>query len=394
MGRRGGDTQRNTLQSKIAKLRRALGEPPVVVSGAGGYRLTVEPSEVDALAVLRDAGAASRLLDAGDHRGAVELCASTLLRYRGDVVPAAGDAEWVVPHRARFEEARRILVETGFSARLRLGDAADVVGELEAAVATSPYQEGLWELLITAQYRAGRQADALATYQRVRNQLADELGLDPGPQLQQLEHLVLTHDASLRAPEGAIRPFDDGLPSGNLPSMSVELVGRDTDGAAVADLLARQRLVEIVGPGGVGKTALAIDIGRRLNVSNDVGSGGVWLARLEMAVTPSDVVDTLIAALNVGGETALLERLRPTTALIILDNCEHVIDAAAALAVRLLDAAPRLRVLGTSQVPLGVDGEAVFELAPLVLADAVELFTHRASAQRRPPAARRRRRAP
>ena len=99
-------TQRNTLQSKIAKLRRALGEPPVVASGDGGYTLNVEPSDVDALAVLRDAGAASRLLDAGDHRGAAELCASTLPRYRGEVLPAAGDGEWVLPHRARLEEAR------------------------------------------------------------------------------------------------------------------------------------------------------------------------------------------------------------------------------------------------------------------------------------------------
>ena len=108
----------------------------IAVTGASGQlgRLvadqllaTVDPSEVDALAVLRDAGAASRLLDAGNHRGAAELCASTLSRYRGEVLPAAGDSEWVRPHRARLEEARRILVETGFSARLRLGGAADVI---------------------------------------------------------------------------------------------------------------------------------------------------------------------------------------------------------------------------------------------------------------------------
>ena len=175
--------------------------------------------------------------------------------------------------------------------------------------------------------------------------------------------------------------------------MSVELVGRDTDGAAVADLLTRQRLVEIVGPGGVGKTALAIDTGRRLNLSNDVGAGGVWLARLETAVTPGDVIDTLIAALNVGGETALFERLKQTEALVILDNCEHVIDAAAALTVRLLDAAPGLRVLCTSQVPLGVDGEAVFELAPLGLDRRRRVVHPPGQCPTQAPAARRRRRA-
>ena len=129
------------------------------------------------------------------------------------------------------------LVETQFSARLRLGDVGDVIGELEAAVATYPFQEGLWELLITALYRAGRQADALATYQRVRHQLADELGLDPGPQLQQLEQQILVHDPSLgaadRAPTARAR-----TPAGNLPSMSAELVGREAEMAALSDLLA------------------------------------------------------------------------------------------------------------------------------------------------------------
>ena len=173
----------------------------MIVSGDGGYTLAVDPSEVDALAVLRHAVTASRLLDAGDDRGAADLCASTLQMYRGEVLPGAGDGEWVTPHRARLDEARMKLVETQFSARLRLGDVGDVIGELEAAVATYPFQEGLWELLITALYRAGRQADALATYQRVRHQLADELGLDPGPQLQQLEQQILVHDASLGVPD-------------------------------------------------------------------------------------------------------------------------------------------------------------------------------------------------
>ena len=164
--------------------------------------------------------------------------------------------------------------------------------------------------------------------------------------------------------------------------MSVELIGRRGEMDAVSDLLARSRLVEIVGPGGIGKTALAIATGRRL-VSTGACSGGVWLARLETASTPSDVIDAVIAALDIPGrEEALFERLKTAAAVVILDNCEHVLDAAAALAVRLLDAAPGLRILCTSQVPLGVDGEAVFELEPLALSDAAELFTRRATAQR------------
>jgi predicted ATPase/DNA-binding SARP family transcriptional activator len=355
----GALTNRNTLQSKVARLRRALKDPSAIASGEGSYQLVVDPNEVDALRVLRDADAAGERLDVADHRGAADLSTAALERYRGEVLPSTGD--WAAPHRARLEEARAKLIETRLSARLQLGD--DVIGELEAAVATDAYREGLWELLIGALYRAGRQADALAAYQRVRTRLGDDLGLDPGPRLQQLEQQVLNHDPALRGPERA---------AGNLPSLSAELVGRETEVAALAELLQTQRLVEIVGPGGIGKTAVAIATGRML-------SGGVWLTRLEAATTADDVLDTLIAALKVsGGEAALFERLKGASAVVILDNCEHVIDAAAALAVRLLDAAPGLRVLCTSQVPLDVEGEAVFELAPLALADAIELFTRRA----------------
>ena len=275
-----------------------------------------------------------------------------------------------------------MLTETHCSARLRLGDPAAVVGDLEAAVAAHGYREGLWELLITALYRAGRQADALAAYQRVRSLLADELGLEPGPRLQQLERQILHHDPALGGPACEA--------SGNLPSMSAELVGREPELAALADLLQRGRLVELLGPGGVGKTAVAIAAGRRLSGA----PGGVWLARLEAATTADDVLDTLVAAMHVtGGEAALLERVKGPAAVLILDNCEHVVDAAAALAVRLLDAARGLRILCTSQVPLDVEGELVLELAPLDLPDAVELFTRRAAARHR-DACRRRGRGP
>ena len=219
-------------------------------------------------------------------------------------------------------------------------------------MAAYPYQEGLWELLITALYRAGRQADALATYQRVRSRLADELGLDPGPRLRELEQQVLDQDPALRgrrrrATCRRCRPSWSGARRRSPP---------------LAELLREQRLVEIVGPGGIGKTAVAIATGRRLSAA----PGGVWLARLEAATTPDDVLDTLIAALRVsGGEAALIERLKGAASVVILDNCEHVLDAAAALAVRLLDAAPGLRILCTSQVALDVEGETVFELAPL-----------------------------
>src|SRR6185436_17738277 len=203
-------------------------------------------------------------------------------------------------------------LQTGFAARLALGD--DVIGELEAAIAAHPYQERLWELLITALYGAGRQADALAAYRRVRARLADDLGLEPGPRLRELEGRVLGHDPALpvvgRPPASA----------GNLPALSAGLVGRDADIATLSGRLDDHRLVEVVGPGGIGKTAVAIATGRALGTV----PGGVWLARLETARTADDVLDTVVASMQVtGGEAALLDRLRRVATVLVLDNCEH-----------------------------------------------------------------------
>ncbi|MFN8049820.1 MAG: BTAD domain-containing putative transcriptional regulator [Acidimicrobiales bacterium] len=363
--------RRNTLQSKVTKLRRALGDPDVLVSVDGGYRLALAPTQVDALAVLAAAADAAQHLDRGDARAAATTGATALARYRDDLLVAGGDRDWVEPHRGRLDATRTQLVATTAAARLRLGEAADVVALLEDAVAISPYQERLWELLMTALYLAGRQADALAAYQRVRELLGEELGLDPGPELAALEQRILTHDPSLRV------DADDDSPTGNLPSMTAHLVGRDDEVASVVQLVRNNRLVEIIGPGGIGKTALAIAVGRKLAASATDATGGVWLTRLETSTNDDEAIDTLIAAVGVGGEAALFERLRGRPAVVILDNCEHIVDVAAALAVRLLDRAPDIRVLCTSQTPLDVDGERLHELPPLDIDDAIDLFRQR-----------------
>jgi predicted ATPase/DNA-binding SARP family transcriptional activator len=377
-------TARNTLQTKVSRLRRALGDGALVTGTSAGYTLEVDPGVVDALEVVRLAEQASKFRSSGDWPAALEACATALAMFRGEILSGAGEGEWLLPHRARLDEVRLGLIEGHLAARLELGAAGDVIGELEALVRVHPLREGLWALLMVASYRDGRQSDALASFQRARSWLADELGLDPGLELQQLERQILVHDPTLGVAYSTVRGLGPERPAGNLPALSVELVGRGTEVLAVTDLLAGARLVEIVGPGGVGKTAVAIAAGRALHAVRGVADDGVWLARLEAAVTDDDVVDAVVAALNVSGEAALVERLKTSTAVVILDNCEHVIDAAAALAVRLLDAAPGLRILCTSQVPLDVDGEVVFELAPLTLADAVALFTRRARRQRTP----------
>ncbi len=352
------ETRRNTLQSKIAMMRRALGAS-AVVSRDGGYALAVDESQVDALVVLRTGGGGGAATRGGGAQGAADLTATTLAALPWDGL-SSRSATPTGPsvHRTRIDEARSTLLEIQFWAHLQLGDLGSVIGELEAAVAAYPYQESLWELLITALYRAGRQGDALATYQRVRRNLADDLGLDPGPAA-----------AGARATDpgagGAGRRGD--LRRGRICRSGTCRPCRPAWSAVsrrwrrCPTLLTRERLVELVGPGGIGKTAVALEVGRRLRSPD-----GVWLARLETAVTVSDVVDVLVAALTgraVRRPSSSGSRAR--SAVVILDNCEHVVDAASALAVRLLDHAPDLRVLCTSQVPLEVDGERLVELAPL-----------------------------
>ncbi|MFN0144383.1 MAG: ATP-binding protein [Mycobacterium sp.] len=166
--------------------------------------------------------------------------------------------------------------------------------------------------------------------------------------------------------------------------MANELVGRNDELAAIGHLLVSQRLVTVVGPGGIGKTALALAAGRERHRTVETDTGGVWLIRLETATNPGEVADSLIATLGVtGGEAALFDRLAAHPSMLILDNCEHVVDGVADLTARLLDATPTLRVLATSQTPLDVDGERLLELAPLDTADAMELFDRRCSSHGR-----------
>jgi predicted ATPase/DNA-binding SARP family transcriptional activator len=371
-------TARNTLQSKVSGLRRALGGAAVVSGGRAGYTLEVEPSAVDALEVLRVADAATSLLNAGAAESALEVSTRALAMFRGEILCDAGDGEWLIPHRVRLEEVRLGLVEKKLVARLELGGAGEVVGELEALVVLHPLREALWALLITALYRDNRQADALSAFQRVRERLADELGLDPGPELQALAQQVLLHDRVLDASRpagGATRPV-----GGNLPALSSPLVGRDADLRELSELVLGHRLVTLVGPAGVGKTRLAIEAAR-----SHPAADGAWLVRLENARTPASLPLALGDSLVMSGatEAMVIDRLRASEVLVVLDNCEHVLDAAAELAVRLLDSAPQLRLLVTSQVPLGIDGETVYPLEPLPLADSVALFAQRATERRR-----------
>ncbi|MFC6083558.1 BTAD domain-containing putative transcriptional regulator [Sphaerisporangium aureirubrum] len=374
-----GGVARNTLQSKVSKLRRVLGDPGLVTGGGAGYTLAVDPGRVDALEVLRLAESAASLRHAGDPAAAVRACATALAMFRGELLPGAGDGAWLAPHRARLEEARLRLTEDHLAARCDLGAAGELIGELEGLVEAHPLREGLWKLLITALYRAGRQADALAAYRRVQRRLSDELGLDPGAELRALEQRILRHDVSAAGPaRGDVSAA--GPVRGNLPGLSASLIGRDADLAAVGRLLGDQRLVTVAGPAGVGKTRLAIEVARGCGAP-----GGAWLVRLESTRPGASLWQSVGEAFGVSAatEAMVLDRLRGSGLLLVLDNCEHLVETLPEAVGRMVSAAPGLRVLATSQVPLGMDGEAVYPLEPLTIADSVELFTRRAARQRR-----------
>jgi hypothetical protein len=254
-----------------------------------------------------------------------------------------------------------------------------LVGELESLVVEHPLREGLWRLLITALYRTGRQGDALAAYRRVKQHLGDELGLDPGPQLQALEQQVLRQDAALNAPSWVSRATVAESTRGNLGGLSASLVGREADINALTQLVGESRLVTVVGPAGAGKTRLVIEVAHQVDLA-----GSAWLACLESARTEAAVWQSVGEALyaDAATESMVLDRFRGLDLLLVLDNCEQLIEMLPELVARMLTAAPGLRVLATSQLALGVDGEVVYPLKPLTIGDSIELFTLRAVHQR------------
>jgi len=374
-----GPTDRNTLQSKVSQLRRAVGDPGLISSTTSGYVLNVDPRLVDVIEVLGAAEQVGALRGAGDLEAVVARCSAALSLFRGELLADCADP-WLEPHRARLEQVRFGLLEEGLSARLELGASAELTTELETLVTAAPLRERGWLLLITALYRAGRQADALAAYRRVRDLLGDELGLEPGPDLQRLEQQVLAQDpaldgAALRVTSASVAPS-----IGNLPGLSSELVGRCADLRAVGTLVREHRLVTIVGSAGVGKTRLALEVARGLQAAS-----GAWLVRLEGVREPGALAQYTAETLGVttGNEAQVIDRLRGSAMLLVLDNCEHLADAVADLIDRFLAAAPSLRILATSQRQLGVDGETVYPLEPLSAQDAVDLFTQRAVQRRR-----------
>src|SRR4051794_41452054 len=268
----------NTLQAKVSQLRRALGDPAALTGGPEGYTLAVDPGRVDALHALRLADEGVALLAAGNAATAAASCREGLALFGTEVLPAAGGADWVLPHRVRLEESRLRLLEDELAARLALGATGEIVGELESLVAVQPLRERLWVLLITALYRAGRQSDALAASRRAARLLSEELGVDPGPELVAPGRQGLAHDPAL-APAARSPAADRRL--GNIPVPAAPLARRVDELTALLEALDSNRLVTVVGAAGVGKTRPAVEAAGRSTAPD-----GAWLVRLEGARAP------------------------------------------------------------------------------------------------------------
>jgi predicted ATPase len=365
-----------------------LGDDVVITGGAAGYALEVTGDEIDAACFERLVREGEEALDRGASQGAAERLVAALSLWRGRPFGELADEGALRLEADRLEELRLRALEKRFDAELALGKSAELVEELEGLVRTHPYRERLWRQLMLGLYRAGRQADAIAAYTRARRQLVDALGVEPGEELRRLEQAILRQEVEVVKP---------AVQRHNLPAPVTSFIGREAELAELGRLLGEHRLLTLTGVGGAGKTRLALELaGRKVIDFPD----GVYFVDFSGLADPGLVPRHVAAALEVHeqGDTDLAQllvaRLRERELLLLLDNCEHVLETCAELAHHLLSTAPKLRVFATSREPLGAPGELDYPVPPLALppsdadadqrrsSEAVKLFLVRARAAR------------
>jgi predicted ATPase/DNA-binding SARP family transcriptional activator len=365
-------TALHTLQGYVHRLRRALGpEAWRLVTRPPGYQLKVSAGELDAQRFQDLAGQGRRALVRGEPNAAADLLAAALGLWRGPLLADLSDVAALEPERARLEALRLTAMEDRVEAELALGGHATLVGELEGLVAEYPFRERLWGQLMLALYRSGRQADALQAFDRARQVLDEELGIEPSRWLCRLQEQILLQDAALEAPE----PMPPPRPRHHLPAQRSSFVGRRRELAELQGLLQARRLVCVTGPPGSGKTRMAVEAATCLL---EEFPHGAWFVSLAEVADPALVRSAVAIALAIPelperpASQALDDHLRPRRLLLVLDNFEHLLPAAMVVA-ELLDAAPGLTVLATSRVPLRLSGEQEYPLSPLPLPGSDEL---------------------
>jgi predicted ATPase/DNA-binding SARP family transcriptional activator len=382
----------NALQTLVSRARRALGAATAVEQSAAGYRLAVTPPDVDALRF-------EQLLAEGRPAEALAL-------WRGPALADVGD--FAAPHALRLEGMRLDAQVTQIGRAIDAGQAAAHVAGLQELVAGHPLNEKLTALLMRALAATGRQADALAVHEALRARLAGELGIDPGSHVQAAHLEVLRGEVPpvvpAAAPDGGTpssgrsTPVSPGRTRTNLRVSLTSFIGREHEVARVGAALDSYRLVTLVGPGGAGKTRLASEVAAQVaGRVRDGAPDGVWMAELASVTDAADVPHAVLGSIGLreprlvtrdspkritarDAQSQLLEGLAEAHALLVLDNCEHLIEACAQLADTLLAHSPRLRIVATSREPLGITGESLFVVPPLEQDPAVRLFADRAAA--------------
>lgn len=427
----------DTLQSYLSRLRRALepdrgahGEPTTLVRTSAGYRLHPRTVSIDAVRFEQELLEAREVASTGDGGSALPRFRAALERWRGTVAEGADLGDRGRAEATRLEELHLSATEERIAADLSLGRHRELAGELEPLIAANPTRERLHGLTMLALYRSGRQAEALAAFRRARALLVDALGMEPSRQLHDLHDRMLAQDPTLAPPiddlladstrprrragtpesapedEPPRRRADDPpapvavAPAevpGNLPAAMVDLVGRDDQRRRLVDELERSRLITLTGAGGCGKTQLGLQLARD---AAPRFPGGTWLVELQSVREPDGVLRSVTQVLGVDGAPMptlvedLVARIGERPVLLLIDNCEHLVDECAAVVGDLLRRCPTLQVVATSRQTLDLDGELAWRVPSLSLppadasleqlgeSDAAALFVARAEAVR------------
>ena len=373
-GDEASETSHHTLHTYVSNLRKVLRDLPGVEleRTANGYRLDLGDGVLDRSrfeALVREAEASP------DPSVRAERLAAALALWRGEALGEFGSEPWARSAVAELTEKKQAALVSRIDADLERGRHREVVGELERLVAEQPFREELWARLMLALYRSGRQADALSAFQRARRLLGEELGIDPGPELADLEERMLRQDPALGAPAA-----QRATPSASFPAPRGDLIGRDELLEQIDNMMRTERLVTLVGPGGVGKTSLAISAAASATEQFE----DMWFCDL-VPVTDDGVADSVAGTLGltIGERASSRERIAhwigARRTALVLDNCEHVLDGTADLVANLVDSCPGLVVLATSREALGLAGERLVVIPPLASDPAVELLRRRAA---------------
>ena len=281
----------NALQAQVGQLRRTLGATAIVTSEAG-YALGIGPDDLDAARFEQLVAKGRGLLDEGETALASSTLRQALQLRRGEPLSEFAYAGFADAERAHLDDLTLVATEARAEADLALGRHEELVSELEALCRAHPLRERLWELLLLALYRAGRQAEALRAYSKARDHLVDELGIDPGPALRQLEARILAQDPSLDAVGPArLQTVAAPMATGNLRERLSSFVGRSAELEELNEVVRSSRLVTLIGPGGVGKTRLALETAATLREEH---RDGAWLVDLA-SVTEAEGVAPAVA---------------------------------------------------------------------------------------------------